>query len=67
MDTAKLILPGREPVELPIVRGTAGDPAIDITKWQHDLYRFNGLPYDRNEIALMKRFAALDEEREARK
>lgn len=31
MDTAKLILPGREPVELPIVRGTAGDPAIDIT------------------------------------
>ncbi len=32
MDTAKLILPGREPLELPIIRGTAGEEAIDITK-----------------------------------
>ncbi len=40
---------------------------LDITKWQHDLYRFNGLPYDKNEIALMKRFADLDEKREARR
>ena len=40
---------------------------LDVTKWQHDLYRFNGLPYDKREIALMKRFAALDGEREARK
>ena len=30
-DKAILTLPGHEPVALPIVRGTAGDPAIDIT------------------------------------
>lgn len=31
MDNAKLILPGEKSVELPIIHGTAGDPAIDIT------------------------------------
>lgn len=31
MEKAKIILPGHEPVDVPIVRGTAGDPAIDIT------------------------------------
>ena len=30
-DKARLTWPGREPVALPIVRGTAGEPAIDIT------------------------------------
>ena len=35
------------------------DPTFDITKWMHDLYRFNGYPYDVNEINLIKRFCAL--------
>lgn len=31
------------------------DPTIDVTKMQHDLYRFNGYPYDKKEIDLIKR------------
>ena len=31
---------------------------VDFTKWFHDLYRPNHRPYDPNEIALIKRFAA---------
>lgn len=31
MDSAKLTIPGSEPIDLPIIRGTAGEPAIDIT------------------------------------
>lgn len=30
-----------------------------LFKWQHDLYRFNGLPYDVDEIKLIKKFCAL--------
>ncbi|MCQ2446818.1 MAG: glycoside hydrolase family 5 protein [Clostridia bacterium] len=37
---------------------------LDLTKWQHDLYRFNGLPYDNNEVRLIKRFSALADKRD---
>lgn len=40
------------------------DGKFDLTKWQHDLYRFNGLPYDPNEINLIKRFCALADKRD---
>jgi len=39
---------------------------LDLTGWQHDLFRFNGHPYDPNEIAVIRRFSALADEREAR-
>ncbi len=32
-------------------------PEWDMTKWQHDLFRQNGRPYDPKEIAVIKRFA----------
>jgi len=32
------------------------NPKFDVTKWQHDLYRFNGHPYDPAEIELIKKF-----------
>jgi hypothetical protein len=35
----------------------------DMSKWQHDLYRFNGYPYDEAEIATIKRFSRLADER----
>ena len=38
---------------------------LDLTRWQHDLYRFNGMPYDKNEIATIKRFCALADARDA--
>lgn len=38
---------------------------LDLTRWQHDLYRFNGLPYDVKEIELIKRFCRLADERDA--
>lgn len=31
---------------------------LDFTKFQHDLYRFNGLPYIAKEIAIIKDFSA---------
>ena len=37
---------------------------LDLTKWQHDLYRFNGLPYDVNEIKTIQRFCAMADERD---
>lgn len=36
----------------------------DLTKWQHDLYRFNGYPYDPKEIAVIKRFSAFADKRD---
>ena len=39
----------------------------DITRWQHDLYRFNGLPYIPDEIEVMKHFAELADKRYAEK
>ncbi len=34
------------------------DPTLDVTKWQHDLYRFNGTPYIPKEIQLFQEFSA---------
>ena len=38
---------------------------LDLTKWQHDIYRFNGLPYDVKEINTIKRFCVLAAAKEA--
>lgn len=32
---------------------------IDLTKWQHDLYRFNGLPYIPKEIEIIRHYSSL--------
>ncbi|MBQ8334386.1 MAG: hypothetical protein IJX93_11510 [Clostridia bacterium] len=40
------------------------DGRLDLTKWQHDLYRFNGYPYDPNEIKLIKKYTALADRRD---
>ena len=37
---------------------------LDLTKWQHDLYRFNGYPYDPKEIEIIKRFCKCADERD---
>lgn len=37
---------------------------LDLTKWQHDLYRFNGLPYIPDEIRTIKRFARIADKKE---
>lgn len=34
-------------------------PAIDLTRWQHDLYYPAGSPYDPREIALFRQAAGL--------
>ena len=36
----------------------------DLTRWQHDLFRFNGHPYDPTEIALIKRLCKMADERD---
>ena len=40
---------------------------LDLTKWQHDIYRFNGLPYIPREIEVFRRFAELADKRENNK
>ncbi|MBQ0010059.1 MAG: cellulase family glycosylhydrolase [Ruminococcus sp.] len=40
---------------------------LDLTKWQHDLYRFNGLPYDPKEIRTIRRFCEAADRRDAAK
>ena len=47
-----------------MARKKAEGEKLDLTKWQHDLYRFNGYPYDPNEIKLIKRFTALADKRD---
>jgi hypothetical protein len=37
---------------------------VELFKWQHDLYRMNGLPYDPKEIKLIKRFCAYADKRD---
>ena len=32
---------------------------LDLTVWQHDIYRFNGMPYIPSEIKIFKKFAEL--------
>ena len=39
---------------------------LDLTGWQHDLFRFNGQPYDPGEISVIRRFCALADERYGR-
>jgi len=39
---------------------------FDLTKWQHDIYRFNGMPYIAKEIAIIKQFNKLADERFAK-
>ena len=46
-------------IELDGMNGT-----LDLTKWQHDLYRFNGYPYDPNETKLIRRFCDLADKRD---
>ena len=36
---------------------------LDFTRYQHDLYRFNGCPYIAREIEIIKKFSALADER----
>lgn len=43
------------------------NPDIDITKMQHDIYRFNGFPYDPKEIKIIKDFCALADKKFAEK
>ena len=39
---------------------------LQLHLWQHDLYRFNGLPYIASEIAVIQKFAALADARWAK-
>ena len=37
---------------------------LDLRLWQHDIFRFNGLPYDVKEIKTIEKFCALADERD---
>ncbi len=50
-----------EPV-LPLYKMAETNPRIDLKLWMHDLYHFNGMPYDKKEVELFKRLSALAEE-----
>ena len=52
---------------LRFVRDPNYNGPLDLTKWQHDLYRFNGMPYIAKEIEIIKLFNRLADERFARK
>ena len=41
----------------------AGNRDIDVSKWQHDLLRISGRPYDPKEIDIIKRFSSLADAR----
>ena len=45
-----------EPWDSYYVRQKKGEWWLDLTRWQHDLYRYNGQPYDPAEINVIKRF-----------
>ncbi len=40
------------------------DPTLDLSRWMHDLYRFNGYPYIPKEIEIIKHFAELSKRRD---
>lgn len=40
------------------------EPTLDLSRWMHDLYRFNGYPYIPKEIETLKHFAKLADERD---
>lgn len=47
-----------EPWGIYFIRQKNGEN-LDLTKWQHDLYRFNGSPYDPKEIEIIQKFSKL--------
>jgi len=49
-----------------MARKKAEGEKLDLTKWQHDLFRMNGHPYDAEEIEIIKRFTKAADERFAR-
>ena len=51
-----------EPV-LPIYRMEEHNPMYDTKKWMHDLYHFNGYPYDKTEIELIQQLAKMADEK----
>ena len=51
-----------EPV-LPLYRMAEHNPAYDTRKWMHDLYHFNGYPYDKTEIELIQQLAGMADEK----
>ena len=51
-----------EPV-LPLYSMAEKNPIYDTRKWMHDLYHFNGYPYDKTEIELFKRFAKMADDK----
>jgi hypothetical protein len=55
-----------EPV-LPIYDMAEKDPTIDTRKWMHDLYHFNGYPYDKTEIELIKQLSKMADDKFAAK
>lgn len=52
-----------EPWGVYFIRQQRGEQ-LDLTRWQHDLYRFNGQPYIPQEIETFRRFAKLADEEE---
>lgn len=40
------------------------EPTLDLTRWMHDLYRFNGFPYVPKEIEIIKHFSLLSDKRD---
>ena len=51
-----------EPV-MPLYRMAEHNPAYDTRKWMHDLYHFNGYPYDKTEIDLIKRLSKMADDK----
>lgn len=49
-----------------MARKKAEGEKLDLTKWQHDLFRMNGHPYDEEEIEIIKRYCKAADERFAR-
>lgn len=51
-----------EPV-LPIYDMADADPKYDTRLWMHDLYHFNGRPYDKSEIELIQTLSKMADEK----
>ena len=49
-----------------MARKKAEGEKLDLSKWQHDLFRMNGHPYDEEEIEIIKRFTKAADQRFAR-
>lgn len=55
-----------EPWGIYYLRQSQGEK-LDLVKWQHDFYRFNGLPYIPEEIEIIKKFCAYADQRDCEK